>query len=151
MVLTKSNHQVYELSLTEAAQWWNTRLIIPRSGIRVPSPPLKKAAKMGSKFSVSGLFLYCQCCNKLIGPTNDLYRSLFHYEHRTTDPYSGLGPFSNTQHYYIAWCNILNLTFCTNISHRIKCFASVIISAQVSSLLSMSETKCCKAGIRLAH
>jgi len=40
---------------------------------------------------------------------------------------------------------ILNITF-PLLKRRVKCFGSVIISAQVSSLPSRSETKHCKAG-----
>ena len=63
-------------------------------------------------------------------------RSLFQSVHPTTDPDSPLGPCSYTQHYCIAWLNILSLTLTTNVSlsrHRIKRFASVDISTKVST------------------
>jgi hypothetical protein len=41
-------------------------------------------------------------------------------------------------------------TFFIFLKHRIKHFASVIVSAQVSSLYSSQETKHCKAGIHPA-
>ncbi len=50
-----------------------------------------------------------ECHYEWVGPTSALHRSLFCYD-------LGLGPSSYTQHYYIAWWNVLNLTFCTNIS-----------------------------------
>jgi hypothetical protein len=90
------------------------------------------------------------CRNKWIGPTSALHRSLFCSVHRTTDQDSGLGPTSYTQHYCISWWNPLQLTFCINISHTIKHFASVIISAQVLFFLQGQKTKWCKAGIHQA-
>jgi hypothetical protein len=53
----------------------------------------------------------------------------------------------------IAMWNILTQHFVQTflfLKHRIKHFVSVITSAQVSSLLSRSDMKCCKAGICLA-
>jgi hypothetical protein len=63
-------------------------------------------------------FIWSQwyCRNKWIGPISALYRSLFCHLYHTTDQDSGLGPSSYTQHFCIAWQNLLQQTFCTNIA-----------------------------------
>ena len=55
------------------------------------------------------------CRNKCVGPTSTLYRIYILF--CTSYNWPRLGPSSYyTQHYCIAWRNILNLTFCTNVS-----------------------------------